>query len=192
MNREQKNNNNKPLCKNVPVGEIKMELRNKTTNRCRCANESHRNEPLIEIIGIASKLNKHLRSFFVKTIDICTNYCELMTFNSSDVHLMQTYCQQSEKCTKLTVHEYAIHDKMVTNRDENNDENSYVYFVNNNNNSDEKIKTNCGRGAINRTNGITSSKSKIKQFFRGHSINVLLILIVFSLGFIDMVNGKFY
>lgn len=161
-----------------------MELRNKTTNRCRCANESHRNEPLIEII--ASKLNKHLRSFSIKTIDICANYCELMTFNSSDVQLMQTYRQRTEKCTKLTVHEYAIHDKMVTNRDQS-DENSYVYFVNN---SDEKIKTNCGRDATNRTNG-SGSKSKIKQFFRVHSVNVL-ILIIFSLGFIDMVNGKFY
>lgn len=156
-----------------------MELWHKHNNRCINANASQRNEPLIK--SIAAKIPKQLRTF-------CATNCELMTFDSSEVKLGQTHRHQNEKCTKLIRCEYACAAKMVANRDQCG-ENSYVYVVNK---SDEKCTTNCYRGPAYRTNGSASgggSKFKIRQFLNGHSISVL-ILIVFSLGFIDMVNGK--
>lgn len=167
-----------------------MELPNKNINRCIRANESHRNGPLIKFL--ATKVKEHLRSLFV-AIDICGSYCELMTLNTREVNSDQCDRHRNGKCTELTRCEYAVHDKMVANR-ERSGENSYVYFVNS---SGKKTTSHCIRGHKNRTNGNGGgggggggvSKSKIRHFIRGHSVSVL-ILVIFSLGFIDMVNGK--
>lgn len=166
-----------------------MELRNTNINRCISANESHRNKPLSRTI--AATLKKHLRSLFA-IIDICANNCELMTFDPSAVKSKQTHRHRNDgTCTKLTLCEYAVHGKMVANSDRCG-EHSYVYFVNQN--CGEQSASHCNRRPTNRANGCGgggggSSKSRIKQFFRGHSASVL-ILIIFSLGFLDMVNGE--
>lgn len=176
----------KTICKNVQIGEIKMELRNKNTDRCTAsANESQRSGSLAKFV--AAELMKLLRSHFA-LIDNCATNCELMTFKSSEVESRQIRCRRNGTCDKLTLSENAIHDKMVANRSDQSDENRYVYFVNN---SGEQCTTKCKRRPTNRTNGNGSdgSKSKIRQLFRGHSISVL-ILIIFSLGLVDMVNGE--
>lgn len=163
-----------------------MELPNKNINRCIRAEESHRNGRLMKFV--ATKIEEHLRSLFA-VIDICGSYCELMTFNPSEVKSDHCDRHRNGNATKLTVCEYAIHDKMVANRCQSG-ENSYANFVNN---SGKEATTHCNRGHTNRTNGNDGGgagpKSKIRHFFRGHSVSVL-ILLIFSLGFIDMVNGK--
>lgn len=162
-----------------------MELPSKNIKRCIRAKESHRNGPLIKFV--TTKIEEYLRSLFA-VIDICGSYCELMTLNTSEVNSDHCDRHRHGNCTKLTLCEYAIHDKMVANRSQSG-ENSYVYLENN---LGKRTSSICDRGHTNRTNGNGGgggSKSKIRHFLRGHSVSVL-ILVVFSLGFIDMVNGK--
>lgn len=166
-----------------------MELRSKSVNRCISASKLHRNESMIG--HIAAKIKEQLRSLFALN-DICANKnCELMTLDRSEVKLRQTHCHRNGISAKLMLCEYACPDKMVANSEQSGG-NSYVYFVNRSGDK-SAATTNCNRGPTTRTNGSASngigSKSKIRQFFNGHSVSVL-ILIVFSLGFIDMVNGK--
>lgn len=118
---------------------------------------------------------EHLRPA-VAVIDIGASKSEFMTFNPSEFCRRKSYTNhrhRNEKCAKLTLSENAIHDKMVPMNDQSE---KCIYFVNS---SGDKIPTNCSRGP----------KSRIRQFFKKHSIGVL-VLIIFSFGFIDMVNGK--
>lgn len=169
--------------KHVSIGEIAMaKLCNRNTNRSFMARIQLLDGKSIVAAAAPPQFDKHLQLNNVHASRVTPdNYCELMTFDENETESQRTNCQ-------LILCEHAIRDKMLSNRDQSG-ENSYVYFVQNPNQSntttiDRGPATRCG---TNNNGGNT--KSKLKQFFRGHSINVL-ILLIFSLGLVDMVNGE--